>query len=391
MTARGGAVPAGAAAPLEMEQLSGRRRLGEFIDMARRIYADDPHWVAPLTFERLDSLDPRKNPFFEHADVAFWIARRGGIPVGRISAQVNRAHLARHEDATGHFGFLEAEDDQDVFDALLATAEGWLRERGMKHVVGPFSLSINMESGLLVDGFDTPPSVMMGHARPYYAPRLTAAGYAKIKDLFAYAYDTTVEPNPALAASFARAARKHRIRLRPAEMKRFADEVATIFAIFNDAWDDNWGFVPFSAKELDHLAATLKPILRPDDVAIAEIDGEAVAMAVSLSNVNEAIADLDGRLLPFGWAKLLWRLKVRGTKSARLALMGVRRKFHGTATGAALALGVIDTIRQAHLRRGTLRGELSWVLEDNLPTRRMIEMYGAKPYKTYRLYTRDLG
>lgn len=359
--------------------------------MARRVYADDPHWVPPLVFERLDTLDPRKNPFFDHAEVACWIARRGSVPVGRISAQINRAHLARHNDATGHFGFLEADDDQGVFDALLGTAEAWLRARGMRHVVGPYSLSINEESGLLVDGFDTPPSFMMGHARPYYARRLAAAGYVKTKDLIAYAYDTSVEPNPALAASFARAARKHQIVFRPADMKRFDSEVTTIFDIFNDAWEANWGFVPFSAKELDHVATSLKPILRADDVAIADIEGEAVAMAVSFPNINEAIADLNGRLLPFGWAKLLWRLKVRGTKSARLALMGVRRKFHGTPTGAALAIGVVDQIRRAHLRRGTLSGELSWVLEDNLATRRMIEMYGAKPYKTYRLFTKDLG
>lgn len=391
MTTRGAASPASSAAPLRIEPVSGRRRLREFIEMARRIYASDPHWVPPLVFERLDNLDARKNPFFDHAEVACWIARRDGLAVGRISAQVNRAHLARHNDATGHFGFLEADDDQEIFDALLGTAEAWLRERDMKHVVGPFSLSINEESGLLIAGFDTPPLVMMGHARPYYAKRLAAAGYVKAKDLFAYAYDASVEPAPTLAASLARATRKHDIRFRPADMKRFASEVTTIFDIFNDAWDGNWGFVPFSAKELDHVAATLKPILRADDVAIAEIDGEAVAMAVSFSNVNEAIADLRGRLLPFGWAKLLWRLKVRGTKTARLALMGVRREFHGTTRGAALALGVIDTLRSAHLRRGTRGGELSWVLEDNLPTRRLIEMYGAKPYKTYRLFTKDLG
>lgn len=358
--------------------------------MPRRLYADDPMWVEPLLFERLQHLDPRKNPFFAHADVAYWMARRDGRPVGRISAQVNRAHLQRHNDATGHFGFLEAEDDPAVFGALLRTAEGWLRDRGLRRILGPFTLSINEESGVLVEGFDTPPCFMMGHAPPYYAPRLEAAGYAKAKDLIAYAYDTTVDPDPSLVALVERAFSKHDIRVRTVDMKRYDEEVRIIFEIFNDAWMDNWGFVPFSPAELDHVAASLKPLLRADDVAIAEINGEAVAMAVSMSNVNEVIADFGGRLLPFNWARLLWRLKVRTPKTARLALMGVRRRYHRSALSAALALGVIHQIRRAHRQRGTLHGELSWVLEDNKPTRRIIEMYGAKPYKLYRLYAKDL-
>jgi hypothetical protein len=375
---------------LSVERVGTRRQLIDFIEMPRRIYAGDPFWVRPLLFERLQHLDPRKNPYFAHAEVAYWIARRDGVPVGRISAQVNQNHLLRHNDATGHFGFLEAEDRQDVFAALLGAAETWLRDRGMSRILGPFSLSINDESGVLVDGFDTPPFFMMGHARPYYGRRLEAAGYIKAKDLIAYAYDTAIEPDPSLATFVERAVSKHDIRFRNLEMKRYRDEVRTIFDIFNDAWSENWGFVPFTAEELDHVATSLKPLLHADDIAIAEMDGEAVAMAVSMTNVNEAIADLGGRLVPLNWAKLLWRLKVRGTKTARLLLMGVRRRYHGGALSAALALGVIHQIRVAHRRRGTLHGELSWILEDNRPTRRIIEMYGAKPHKTYRLYAREL-
>ncbi len=367
-----------------------RRQRVEFIEMAQRVYAGDPFWVRPLLFERLRHLDPRKNPFFTHAEVGYWIAKRYGVAVGRISAQVNHAHLRRHGDATGHFGFLEAEDSDEVFAALLGTAEDWLRQRGMRRVVGPFTLSINDESGLLVSGFASPPFFMMGHARPYYGARVEAQGYVKVKDLIAYAYDAAVEPGPSLCGLVERAAGKHGVRFRGLNMKRYADEVRTIFSIFNDAWADNWGFVPFTAEELDHVAASLKPLLRPDDVAIAEVNGEPAAMAVSMSNVNEAIADLRGRLLPFNWAKLIWRLKVRGTKTARLPLMGVRRRYHGSGLGATLALGVIDRLRIAHKRRGTTHGELSWILEDNRPTRRIIEMYGPKAYKTYRLYAKDL-
>lgn len=375
---------------LRIEPVTTRRQRIEFIEMAQRIYARDPFWVRPLLFERLQHLDPRKNPYFAHAEAAYWVARRYGVPVGRISAQVNHAHLSRHGDATGHFGFLEAEDSDEVFAALLETAEDWLRRRGMRRAVGPFSLSINDESGLLVSGFASRPFFMMGHACRYYGSRVEAQGYAKIKDLIAYAYDTTTEPDSSLAGFFERAVKKHDIHFRGLDMRRYDDEVRTIFAIFNDAWSDNWGFVPFTAEELGHVAGSLKPLLRPDDVAIAEIGGEPVAMAVSISNVNEAIADLRGRLLPFNWAKLIWRLKVRGTKTARLALMGVRRRYHGSAASASLALGVVHRLRLAHQRRGTTQGELSWILEDNRPTRRMIEMYGAKPYKTYRLYAKDL-
>jgi hypothetical protein len=376
---------------LRIEPVVTRRQRVEFIDMARRIYAGDPFWVPPLLLERLQHLDPGKNPFFAHAEVAYWLARRNGVAVGRISAQVNQAHLSRHGDATGHFGFIEAEDSDEVFAALFGAAEDWLRRRGMRRVVGPFTLSINDESGLLVSGFASPPFFMMGHARPYYGARIEAQGYAKAKDLIAYAYDSGAEPCPSVAGLVERAVRKHDIRFRGIDMKRYDDEVRTIFAIFNDAWFDNWGFVPFTREELDHVAGSLKPLLRPDDVAIAEIGGEPVAMAVSVSNVNEAIADLGGRLLPLNWAKLLWRLKVRGTKTARLPLMGVLRRYHGGSLSAALAIGVIERLRVAHLRRGTTGGELSWVLEDNHSTRRFIEMYGAKPYKTYRLYAKDLA
>jgi hypothetical protein len=376
---------------LRIEPVVSRSQRVEFIEMARRIYAGDPFWVQPLLLERLRHLDPRKNPFFAHAEVGYWLARRNGAPVGRISAQVNQAHLSRHGDATGHFGFIEAEDSNEVFAALLGTAEDWLRRRGMRRGVGPFTLSINDESGLLISGFASAPFFMMGHARPYYGARVEAQGYSKVKDLIAYRYDSAAEPDPSLASFVERAIRKHDIRFRGIDMNRYDDEVRTIFEIFNDAWSENWGFVPFTREELDHVAGSLKPLLRPDEVAIAEIDGEPVAMAVSISNVNEAIAGLHGRLLPFNWAKLLWRLKVRGTKTARLPLMGVCRRYHGGSLSAALALGVIERLRLAHRRRGTVGGELSWVLEDNHSTRRIIEMYGSKPYKIYRLYEKELA
>ncbi len=373
-----------------ISEVRDRGAMIRFLEMPRALYADDPNWVAPLLFERLNHLDPRKNPFFAHAEAAFWIASREGRAVGRISAQVNRAHLDRHRDGTGHFGFVEAEDDPEVFALLLDTAEAWLRNHGLNRILGPYSLSINDESGLLVDGFNTPPSLMMGHARPYYATRMEQHGYVKAKDLIAYDYDLLSEPPETLRAFIRKAQAENELTFRPLNMTRYDQELAMIVDIFNDAWAGNWGFLPFAEPEVHYLAKNLKPLLKAECVSIAEISGEPAAMAISLPNINAAIADLNGRLMPFGWAKLLWRLKVRGVDSARLPLMGVRRRFQGTPVSTALMLGAIDSIRDYHRGHGTRQAELSWILEDNRPVRKLIEMFGGRPYKTYRLYAKDL-
>jgi len=386
----GAAAVAGRREPVQVEPVRDRRDLRRFLTMPDALYRDDPHRVAPLLVERLDHLNPRKNPFFAQAEVAYWLARRGDRLVGRISAQIDRARLARHADATGHFGFLEAIDEPDVFAALLREAEDWLTRRGMSRVLGPFSLSINDECGLLIDGLDRPQHLMMGHARPYYAGRLEEQGYRKVKDLLAYRYDPRAPLPPAAAATLRRLHAEPSLRFRSLDMRRFEDEVRVVIDIFNDAWSANWGFVPFSEPELRYLARNLRLLLRSRHVAIAEIDGDPAAMAVVLPNLNEAIRDLDGRLLPYGWAKLLWRLKVRGVRSARVPLMGVRRRYQGSAFGMALAIGVIERIRQAHLARGIIEAELSWILEDNLPARRIIEGLGATIAKRYRIYGKEL-
>jgi GNAT superfamily N-acetyltransferase len=376
---------------LRIQPVADRRTLKQFLLMPAPLYAGDPHWVPPLLFERLEHLNPRKNPYFEHAEVAYWLAFRGERAVGRISAQVDRMHLERHGDATGHFGFLEAEDDPEVFGALFETAEAWLEARGMRRATGPFTLSINDETGLLIEGFDTPPYLMMGHAPRYYGDRVEAQGYGKAKDLIAYAFEVAAPPPPRARRMLARLSTGAGLGFRPIEMRRFDEELRTIVDIFNDAWSDNWSFVPMTPSEVRHMGKSLKPIVRAGYAWIGEADGEPAAMTVTLPNLNEAIADLGGRLLPLGWAKLLWRLKVRGTRSARMPLMGVRKKYQGTPRGAALALGVIEAVRSWHAEHGAREAELSWVLEDNRPTRDIIEMVGGRPYKTYRVYEKALG
>ena len=375
---------------IRIQPVVDKRDLRRFIDFPARIFADDAQWVRPLTLERSMHLDRKHNPYFDHAEVAYWLAWRGDTPVGRISAQVDANHLAHYRDATGHFGFLDAVDDDEVFAALFETAEDWLRNRGMRRVVGPFTLSINDESGLLVEGFHRPPYFMMGHARPYYGSRVEAHGYAKAVDMFAYFFDTAWPVDTRFARLTTRGLAGHEVRFRPLNWKRYADELALIVDIFNDAWSNNWGFVPMTDAEVTAMARHLKPIIGSRYISIAEVDGDAAAMAVTIPNLNAEIGGFDGRLVPFNWARLIWRLKLRGARSMRMPLMGVRKKYQSSPLGAALALGVIEEVRRYHTGKGVTEAELSWVLEENRRTHHIITQMGGKHDKTYRVYEKSL-
>ena len=372
---------------LRVMPVEARTRLRQFIRVPWSIYADDPAWVPPLILERREHLSSR-NPFFEHAKHKYWIAYRDARPVGRISAQVDQLHLERYQDATGFFGMLEAEDDGETFRVLLDTAERWLLDRGMRRVLGPFNLSINQECGLLVEGFDTPPAVMMGHARPYYGARVEKSGYRKEKDLLAYHISSDFQLTPAMRLVIKRA--KKRVHLRPLRSSNFKEELRILQDIFEDAWSQNWGFVPFTRAEFEHMGKSLKLLLPDDQVQIAEVDGVPAAFMVALPNVNEAIKDLNGKLFPLGWLKLLWRLKVTYPKSVRVALMGVRQRYQNSRLGAALAVMVIEACRVPAVRRGVLAAEMSWILDDNMGMRSILDALGAVLYKRYRIYGKEL-
>lgn len=364
----------------------GKEDLRAFLDVPFAIYAKDSNWVAPLYLERLEHLDPKKNPYYQHAEVELFIAFRDGRPVGRISAQLCRLRSERYQDGVGQFGFLESEDDPAVFAALFDAAAQWLRERGARAMQGPFSFSVNDETGLLISGFETPPSMMMGHALPYYARHMDEAGFTKAKDVIAYDFSDSGEPSRALRSAYDKAIADKDVTLRPLDKKQLMKELEIIVSIANDAWSENWGFVPWTKEEMTALAANLKMLVTGDYIAIAEYKGEPAAMAITLPNINDWIAGLDGKLLPFGWTKLVWNLFARPPKAVRLPLMGLRKKFHGTPLGAVLGMAVIARVRNYHVGRGTTRAELSWILEDNMPMRRLIESVGARPYKTYRIY-----
>ncbi|PTR34357.1 hypothetical protein C8J98_102545 [Luteibacter sp. OK325] len=375
-------------ASLRIVPLDSKADLGRFIELPHAILGSDPAWIPPLHLERRLHLGAKTNPWFEHARWKAWLAYRGTKLVGRISAQIDSLHLELHKDDAGFFGMLDAEDNPETFAALMGVAEEWLRSEGIKRVRGPLSLSINDEVGLLVDGFDTSPYFMMGHSKPYYGTHIEQAGYHKAKDMLAY----VVEPNFPAPKVMKRLLGKSKqsITVRPLDRKRFDEELAVLRDIFNDAWSDNWGFVPFTEAEFKDLGHTLKVLIASELIQIAEVDGVPAAFIVALPNVNEVIKDFGGKLAPFNWVKLLWNLKVKFPKSSRVPLMGVRKSFHNTPLGPGLAFLVIDAVRHHLVARGVKEVELSWILEDNDGMRNIIEAIGGRDYKRYRVYEKEL-
>ena len=372
---------------VHIKKVEGGKGLDAFIKAPWSIYRDDPYWVPPLILERKMHLS-RKNPYFAHADCRFWIATRGRKTAGRISAQIDRLYLDRYRDASGFWGMLEAEDDLEIFQALLETAERWLKKRGMKRSLGPFNLSINQECGLLVKGFDSPPSMMMGHALPYYAERIGALGYKKAKDLIAY----SIKRDPAIIQKIqdVLGRKKDEFQTRPISKKMLERELDVIFGIFNDAWSGNWGFVPFTREEYLEVGRSMGLLARAEFIRIAEVQGEPAGFIALLPNLNEIIRDLNGRLFPLGWIRLLWRIRFHRFKSGRILLMGVLKKYQDSLAGAAVSFCLIKDIMKEVLNTSISEIELSWILEDNISMRRIIEALGADPYKIYRIYEREL-
>jgi hypothetical protein len=364
--------------------------LGDFIAAPYAVYRNDPNWVPPLELERREHLSTRKNPYFQHAEAQLFVLYDNGTPAGRISAQIDRLHLERYNDSTGQFGFIDCIDSGEAYAKLFSAAEAWLGVKGMKRVQGPFSFSINDESGLLIKGFDRKPYMMMGHALPSAQKRIEERGYTKAKDLYAYEFEGRNNKQYLLDRLAKRATSSSAIKVRNFSKKNIASELKVIMNIFNDAWSENWNFVPFTEAEISALGKNLKLLVSEGYVTIAEIGGVPAAMAVTLPNINEWIHDLNGKLFPFNWTKLVYRLLSSQHTSVRLPLMGVLKKYHGTTTGSLLAMNVIEAVRSYHFSNGITRGELSWILEDNHGMRSIIEASGAVNYKTYRVYEKSL-
>lgn len=370
---------------IEVRPLAGRRERERFIGLPWSIYASDPVWVPPLKTEVRALMDRARHPFHEHADVEYFLAWRDGAPVGRITAVVNHAHNAFHDERTGSFGLFEAIDDPAVAGALLRAAEAWLRERGMERCLGPLNLSTNEElysPGVLIEGGEHAPVIMMGHAPPYYPGLLEGAGYVKCKDLFSYWIEGDETPDR-LVRAIRRALRAERIVVRSLDLKRFDQELATVKAIYNTAWERNWGFVPMTEAEIEHMAKTLKPLVDGRLCAFAEVDGKAVAFILMLPDYNQVLRRMNGRVLPFGWLKFL--LYRKSITRVRVLTLGVVPEYRGRGLDALL----IDHVYRTSAEMGMPRGECSWILEDNGPMNHSLERLGHV-YKRYRVYERPL-
>lgn len=370
---------------IEIRQHTPGGDISDFLEAARVIFKSDPNWVPPLNIMLKDQLSP-KSPFFQHAEVTFFTARKNGQLAGRISAQVDREHLKHHNDGVGFFGFLDTIDDDEVAKALVEKVKDWLRSKGMKKIRGPMNLSINQEVGTLIEGFDTPPMVMMPHSRAYQDKCILSTGLEKVKDLYAWRWEvgpdmprrcmTAYTEMKALGATF-----------------RSADpstEIPKLIEIQSDAWKHNWAHVSMTEAEAKQLRNELRLILDPAISIVVEIEGKIAGMAITVPNLNEAIMDMGGKVTPMNIAKLLWRLKVDHPKSARVAMLGLREDIRKQKKYMPLALALIAELNRRGYQRGYEWGELSWTLEDNGPVNALIKSAGGKIYKKYRLYEADL-
>ena len=363
--------------------VAGRADLRRFLHLPAKIYAGNPAWVPPLELERRALLDRRRNPFFRHSDAALFLAERDGLPVGRIAAIENRRHLATYGDGVGFFGLFESIDDRVVAGALLARAAAWLHERGLARLRGPMSFTINDECGLLVDAFELPPVFLMAYNPPYYAALLEGLGLRSVQELYAFRMDVPPAVPQAVVAA-ARVAERAGVVVRRIDFGRLDEEVARIHRVHDQAWAENWGAVPLTREEVAALAREIKPFADRDLVFLAEHDGEPIGVAVTIPDFNQAIAAARGRLLPWGWLRILRRR--RRIDAVRVLILGVVAPWRHRGVDAALYARTMETAR----RKGYRWGELSWILESNRPMIAVLERFGAERYKTYRVYEREL-
>ncbi|MFH1762958.1 MAG: N-acetyltransferase [Gemmatimonadota bacterium] len=370
---------------VRVEPVGSGKDLERFIRFPWRIYAQDPAWVPPLIREQRKILDRDRHPFHRHAKVEYFLAWKGSRIVGRIAAILNPRHNDFHQEKTG---FFETIDDGGVAVALLETAEGWLLERGMRSIVGPMNFTTNDEShspGILLDGFEKPPFVLMAHGRPYYRELVEAAGYRKGKDLLAYLISSTQPPERICRAVARIEAGIPGLCIRQVDLRRLPEEVAIVQEIYNSAWEKNWGFVPLTEAEIAHLARELKPIIEPRYALIATVHEEPVGFSLTLPDLNQALRHVNGRLFPLGMAKLLWH--ARRIDRARVFALGLKPEARGTGIDAVFYLRAFEAARAL----GHTGAECSWILEDNWKMRRALEKVGARVHKTYRVYEKRLS
>ncbi|MEO0463125.1 MAG: N-acetyltransferase [Pseudomonadota bacterium] len=382
-------------AQIEIRTVSGKKGRAQFVDCGRTFAARVPNSVPQLRSEQLELLDPDKNPLFGHARAQLFIAWRGSEAVGRISAQIDELALAMPADqgfgpGTGMFGYFDAEDES-VAHALLDTAQQWLRDEGMTRVLGPISMVMWEEPGLLVKGHDHPPMIMMGHHPAHYAAWIETAGYTRAKTLYTYDLDISKEFGPLIQRIVKSGQRNERINVRRVDKSKWDEEAAIVMAILNDAWSDNWGFTPFTPEEVAYGGKKLKTIIHERLNMIAEVDGRPVAFMLTFPDVNDVLTRIDGKLFPFGWFHMLrWLRKPQGS-GMRVPLMGVLKELHNSRMASQLAFMMIHEIRlEATGYYGSTRGELGWVLEDNQGMVAIADTIKSKVNREYAIYQKPL-
>jgi hypothetical protein len=372
---------------VEVVEVKGAGDLNKFIKFPWKIYKGDPNWVPPLIIDRKDFFNKQKNPFYKVAETQLFLARHRGKVVGRIATCINRAHNEFHQEKLGSFGFFECIEDYAVAHKLLKVAMITLKAKGMEIMRGPLNFSTNHEIGLLIDGFDQPPVVMMTYNPPYYKDLLEKFGMKKGKDLLAYLIDGEQARNPRLERIVNRIRERAGMTVRKINVKDFDNEIQRVIKIYNEAWESNWGFVPLSNDEFTHIAKDMKMILDPDLALFGEIEGEPAGFALALPDVNQVFRKLNGRLLPFGIFKLLWNMKIRkNINQARVITLGVIKKYQKRGLDSVFYYDLLNN----GVNNGYLVGELSWILEDNEMMRSAAEGIGARVYKTYRIYETPL-
>jgi GNAT superfamily N-acetyltransferase len=370
-----------------IEEVTGQGAINEFIRFPWKVYRGNPCWVPPLKSEVKFLLSEQKNPFFHHAEAAFFLARRNGETVGRIAAIIDRNHIKIHHEQAGFFGFFECLPDCAVARELLDTAASWLKKRDIEIMRGPMNPSTNEECGLLLEGFDSPPMIMMTYTPAYYLDYMERCGLTKAKDL--YAYITVIREVTAggrlekVAAAVQ--ARVPGLTVRPANMKRLAQELAAVKEIYNAAWSHNWGFVPMTDEERESMAKRLKPLIVPELLIMAEVNGTPAAFFMAVPDYNQVLGKLNGRLGPVGIAKSLWYS--RKINDIRILTMGVKEEYRKKGIEILLYLEAF----KAAVKKGYERAEMSWILEDNVLMQRGCELMGGKLYKKYRIYEKNIS
>ena len=371
---------------LEIRPVSSKRELNTFIKLPWRLYRNEPNWVPPLLFDRKRFFDRNRNPFFKHADVEFFLAWRDDKPVGRITAHIDRHFNEYQHHDWGMFGFFECENDHEAANALLSAAEEWLRARGRDRMVGPMDFTTNDECGVLVDGYDLLPTVLTNWHHPYYPRLIEGAGLTKAMDLYMWTLEVSERSavNPVIWRAAADVQRKYGITVRPMRKKDMEAEIGRFLEVYNAAWERNWGFTPLTEEEVRHYAKDLKPVLDENWAFIAEKDGEPVAAALTLPDYNQVLVHMNGRLLPFGWAKALYyKGKI---DRVRVFALGVKQEYQHTGIGAKLYEMHYDAAERTNQKKG----ETGWILETNRSMNRAMERMGGRIVRTYRVFEKPL-